>query len=734
MKFTGRVLLFLFFSWIALSDLKAGEIPSKDAYKFHVRKTEKAIRLDGRLEEEAWKVADSIGRFYQNFPFDTSYALANTSVWITYDETYLYIGAVCYDDNPGNYIIQSLKRDFLYSSSDAFAIYIDPFMDGTNGFCFAVNPYGVQQEGLLSYGGSFGPNNDWDNQWFSKVSREAYGWVAEIAIPFRTLRYNRDLKEWGINFSRNDLKRNESSSWCPVPRNFKVGTLAFNGKMIWEDDLPRARNRTAIIPFATWQASRDYTRPGGVTQVPGIGTDAKIAVTSSLNLDLTVNPDFSQVEVDRQVTNLSRFSIFFPERRQFFIENSDLFSNFGFRNIRPFFSRKIGIIQNFNSLPEPVRILGGGRLSGRLDENWRMGAMSMQTEGRGDLGLQSQNYSVLALQRQMFTRSNISAILVNRQGFEGNRLNPSDFNRVLGVDYNLATADNRLRGKIFYHHLFTPGQQKNNSNAQAVWLNYSSRRLMLEYNHEYIGENYNPEVGFVLRSGVIRTENIASYKWFPAKGKINNHGPAFYMDLYTDKKFVYTDGYYNYSYQFKFNNSAIFSVNWNEIFTWLLYPFDPSGLNRNPLPEGKYYYRNVELTGNTDVRKKLTFSGTAGYGSYFNGTRQNTVVNAAYRLQPYAIVGLSMNQNLIEMPAPFTDAQLWLVGPRVELSLSKSLFFTTFVQYNTQLDNLNINSRLQWRFRPMSDLFIVVTDNYLPYGMTVRNRAIVIKINYWFFV
>jgi hypothetical protein len=734
MNWIGRFCVLLGVLGLYFPVLQAGETPPQESYRFQIRKTEKAIRLDGKLEEEAWQNADSISRFYQNFPFDSSYALANTTVWMTYDETNLYVAAICYDSVPGKYVIQSLKRDFTYASSDAFAIYIDPFLDGTNGFCFSVNPYGVQQEGLLSYGGAFGPNNDWDNQWFSKVSREPYGWVVEIAIPFRTLRYNRDLKEWGINFSRNDLKRNESSSWCPIPRNFKVGALAFNGKMVWADEIPRAKNRTAIIPFVTWQASKDYTQPGGGKPIPGLGTDAKIAVTSSLNLDLTINPDFSQVEVDRQVTNLSRFSIFFPERRQFFIENSDLFSNFGFRNIRPFFSRKIGIIQNFNALPEPVRILGGARLSGRLDENWRMGVMTMQTEGRGDLGLQGQNYSVMALQRQVFTRSNISAILVNRQGFEGNRLNTSDFNRVLGLDYNLATSDNRLRGKIFYHHLFTPGQKLNNSNAQAVWLNYSSRRLMVEYNHEYIGENYKPEVGFVLRSGVFRSENFASYKWFPSKGKINNHGPSVFTDIYTDKNLRYTDGLYNFIYQFKLNNSASFSVGWNEVFTWLLQPFDPSGLNKNLLPEGKYYYRNLEFTGNSDVRKRLNFSGTAGYGSYFIGYRQNSVLNVNYRLQPYAILGVAMNQNFIEMPEPFTDAQLWLVGPRVELSLSKSLFFTTFVQYNTQLNNLNINSRFQWRFRPISDLFIVVTDNYLPYGMAVRNRAIVIKLNYWFFI
>jgi hypothetical protein len=707
--------------------------PAREQYRLVIRKASDDMQLDGRLDEAAWQTADIAGGFFQVFPFDSSYALSRTIVKVTYDEQFLYFGAICLDDLPGAYVIQSLKRDFNYAVSDAFAVYIDPFMDGTNGFCFSVNPFGVQREGSIAFGGAMGVNNDWDNQWFSKVSRTDSGWVAEIAIPFRTLRYNRDLESWGINFSRNDLKRNENSAWCPVPRNFNVATLAFTGRMVWSEPPPRARRNTAVIPYTTLMATRDYTRPGGTVIKPGIGGDMKVAVTSSLNLDVTLNPDFSQVEVDRQVTNLSRFSIFFPERRQFFIENSDLFANFGFRNIRPFFSRRIGIYQN-GGLPEQIPILAGARLSGRLDENWRIGAMSMQTGNRYEINAYSQNYSVLAVQRQLFARSNISAILVNRQGFPGNQLNTSDFNRVAGIDYNLATADNKLRGKIFYHHLFTPGRQKNNSNAQAVWLNYSTPRFSAEYNHEYIGENYNPEVGFVPRTGVFRFEEYAEYKWFPAKGKLNNYAMGFYMDVYTNKKLTYTDGLYSYYHKFTFQNSALLTAAWNEAYTYLFFPFDPSGLNQTPLPIGGYAYRGFEISGNSNVRKKLNYSGSAGYGSYFSGTRNYVNGEVTMRMQPYAILALSANRNDIQMPDAYTDAVIWLVGPRVELSLSKALFFTTFFQYNTQIDNININTRLQWRFRPMSDLFVVFTDNYYPHTLLPKTRALVIKLNYWFFV
>lgn len=732
MSFSKLIPCILSVFFLVLAEAAQGQ-KQMEPLLLNIRKSTEKIQLDGYLSEEAWMQAETAGDFFQNFPFDSSYSLSRTQVKITYDHQFLYIGAVCLDSLPGNYVIQSLKRDFGSQGTDAFAVYIDPFMDGTNGFCFSVNPLGVQREGLIAYGGMLGVNNDWDNQWFSKVILTPTGWVAEIAIPFRTLRYNREIKEWGINFSRNDLKRNERSSWCPVPRNFDVATLAFMGRLVWNDPPPRAHNGTALIPYLTWGANKDFTQGTPLQQKPGIGADAKVAVSSSLNLDLTLNPDFSQVEVDRQVTNLSRFSIFFPERRQFFMENSDIFANFGFRNIRPFFSRRIGIHES-QGLPEQIPILGGARLSGRIDENWRMGVMSMQTGAKTNLNLESQNYFVAALQRQVFTRSNISAILVNRQGFEGNKLNTSDFNRMAGIDYNVASANNKLRGKIFYHHLFTPGTQKNNSNAQAVWLNYSTPKLVLEYNHEYIGENYTPDVGFVPRSGVYRTENIAEYRWYPQSKILNRHGPGFYMDVYTDKNFRYTDGLYNFSYSFMFHNSAEIILNANEIYTRLLFPFDPSGLQKTPVPAGEYSYRNTEISLASNKRRRLTCTANAGYGQYFTGYRFNTQFTANIRLQPYANLGLSLNRNDIRMPAPYTDAELWLVSPMMELSLNKSVFFTTFFQYNTQLNNININSRFQWRFRPMSDVFIVFTDNYFSGTIAPRNRAVVLKINYWFFI
>jgi len=330
----------------------------KETPTLKIRKATAPIIIDGIIDEPDWKSADVAEDFFQNFPYDSSFAITKTQVKVTYDDQNIYVAAICYDDLPGDYVVQSLKRDFSYPISDAFAVYIDPFNDKLNGFSFAVNPLGAQREGLLQGGGFFGVTTSWDNKWYSKVKRKADRWIVEMAIPFKTIRYQENNITWGINFSRNDLKRNENSSWSPVPRNFNIGSTAFTGTLIFESPPKKPGTNISIIPYAIASTDQDFSSEGDVNQSGNSGFDAKIAVSPSLNLDITLNPDFSQVEVDRQIVNLTRFSLFFPEKRQFFVENSDLFSKFGFRQIRPFFSRNIGLNQG-----RIMPILAGARLS-----------------------------------------------------------------------------------------------------------------------------------------------------------------------------------------------------------------------------------------------------------------------------------------------------------------------------------------------------------------------------------
>lgn len=703
-----------------------------------IQKTSEEIEIDGVLKEAVWAKCAIATDFVQSFPSDTSFALTKTEVKVTYDDEYLYIAAICYDELEGDYVIQSLKRDFSYPISDAFAVFIDPFNDKTNGFSFAVNPLGVQREGLLQNGGGFGVTTIWDNKWFSAVKIEDKKWVVEMKIPFKTLRFKEGIETWGINFSRNDLKRNENSAWSPVPRNFNIANLAFSGEMKWDTPPKKTSTNISIIPYAIGTVAEDRENNAPTTVTGNAGFDAKIAVTSSLNLDLTVNPDYSQVEVDRQVTNLSRFSLFFPEKRQFFIENSDLFERFGFRQIRPFFSRRIGI-KNGQQVP----IIAGARLSGKVNKNWRIGLMNMQTKEVKELNEVGQNYTVAAVQRQVFERSNISAIFVNRQGMDGSSFSSTNYNRVAGLDFNLASSDSKWQGKAFAHKSFTNNIVEDDF-THGTWLNYNTEKWNIMWNHEYVGQNYIADVGFVPRvshynpdldsierRSYWRFEPAIYYKFYPKSDKINNHGPGIYWSEYLNGTYETTDRIAQLNYQVKFESSATSSLKFNHNRITLLYDTDVTFSGNTPIPKGVYEFSNARFDYSSNRRKKLNFSFFTDYGGYFNGQKLTLNTDVSYRVQPWAIFSLSFQENEIIMPEGYESTSLFLLGPKLEFSFTKSLFFTTFFQYNTQAKNVNINSRFQWRFKPMSDLFIVYTDNYVSTDFTPKNKTLVIKFIYW---
>lgn len=701
-----------------------------------IKKANSTIEIDGELSEEDWKNAQIVSDFLQNFPADTSAAVTRTEAMMTFDDDNIYIAAICYDDNPEkSFTIQSLKRDFSYPVSDAFAVYFDPFNDKTNGFSFAVNPYGVQREGLLQNGGDWGVTTAWDNKWFSEVKQYKDRWVVEMKIPFKSIRYNSNQKEWGINFSRNNLKINENSSWSRVPRNYNIASLGFAGVMRWDEQPHEAGPNVSLIPYGIAGGGLDYENDTITTSL-NAGLDAKIAVTSSLNLDLTINPDFSQVEVDVQVTNLSRFSLFFPERRQFFAENSDLFSQFGFSKIRPFFSRRIGLNGGTK-----VPILGGARLSGKLNKNWRIGVMNMQTEGVAELNLKPQNYFVGVFQRKVGVRSYIGGIIVNRQAFNDFSVDYGDYNRVMGLDYNLVSKSNKVLGKAFFHHSFSPTQ---NDYTHASWLMYNAEKLTAHWNHEYVGKDYRADVGFVPRitqynsetgeyvySSYWRLEPSANYRFYPKAKNIVFFQPGIYWSNYYDTNWNSTERLNYLDFKISFTDKSEFKIVASQNEVLLPFNTDVTFSGNMLLDSGRYTFNFIDASYFSSTFKRFKYSVSANYGEYYIGDKVTASASLSYRTQPWGTFSLTARYDNINMPEGFNDVSLWLVGPRFDLSFTKKLFLTTFVQYNTQIENVNINARLQYRFKPMSDLYVVYTDNYNSNIMGVKNRALVVKFIYW---
>ncbi len=699
-----------------------------DAYRLGITRAESEVRLDGIPDEQAWQKAKPIGDFSGHFPIDSLPAKVKTEVRALYDDKAIYLFITCYDNNAHDYYTASLRRDYSGNESDGITFVIDPIGARNSAFVFGVTPVGAQREGLMGGTSAFWGQIDWswDNKWFAATKVGTDRWTAEIAIPYSTLRFAPNVKEWRINFWRHSWKNNESSTWTRFPVNFGESSLAQPGVLEWDVPPGSTGLNLSVIPYLAGTMTKNYRNETPTQFTGGVGGDLKYAVTSSLNLDVTVNPDFSNADVDRQITNLERFSIFFPERRQFFIENSDLFSQFGFSRIRPFFSRQIGL-KNGRALTIPF----GVRLSGNVDEDWRVGLMNMTTSSNTELNASTQNYTVAALQRRVFKQSNIGAIFVNRQGRDFGGVAGNDYNRTLGADFNFFSDNNLWRGKLFYHQLFTPNNQPGQF-ATAGWLGYNTQNLNLNWNHEYIGQNYNPEVGFVPRNDVIRIQPEGGYRWWTNGETVVSHGFTISEDAYLTRNFELLDMNTYANYEIGFTNTSAVWIWGGRSFTRLYFPFDVTGLGQTPLPIGNYEFWRYGFGYGSDRRKVVYFNVNTDLGSYFVG--HNTVLSASIgaRIQPLGTIDVSVEHTSIAMPAPYNSADFTLVQAGINFTPATNLFFTTFFQYNGQAQNVNLNSRLQWRFAPMSDLFLVYTDNYNSNLFGIKNRGVVMKLVYWF--
>ncbi len=722
---------------LLVSKVYAQSLTQENAFAF---KLQEPITLDGILDEPIW--IDSKGwngNFRQYFPSDTSKSHVSTRVKVAFDESNLYIAAVMENNGPRNYVSTSLRRDFRGEQNDAIVFVLDTFNDKTNAFQFGVNPYGVQREGLVSNGGTRSEDLSlaWDNKWFSESKIFENHWQVEVIIPLSTIRFNEGTQNWNVNFYRIDSHYGERSTWSPIPRNIPIISTAFLRKLIFEEPLmKKGSSNISVIPYVAGRTSRNFLEGTQENLTPAIGGDAKIGIGPALNLDLTFNPDFSQVEVDQQVTNLDRFEIFFPERRQFFLENADLFESFGQMRSRPFFSRRIGVdIDSATGQNVQSKIIYGARISGKLNENLRIGAMNMQTATDESAGIVGKNFTVLALQKKVFTRSNIGLIYVNKESLaldEFRQLfDPTAYNRLLGVDYNLNSANGKWTGKVFYHRTFESVEVDKPYSFNAYLL-FTDIHWNWSLSIQDVGKSFNPQVGFVPRVDFKRINPDLAYLFYPQSKLINRHGPKLEFEGYWNETLGTTDRDINLGYIVRFNSLAELEVTQRNRYVYLFGNFDPTRTGGEPLAAGTdYTFRNFLVDYRSNPRNMFNLQLLGEFGQYFTGNIQRVTTQTGIRLGYLANISMNFNYARIRMPKPQNDADLILVGPRIDLTFTKNLFWTTFIQYNNQIDNLNINTRLQWRYAPVSDFFLVYTDNYFPGDFMPKQRSLVFKLNYW---
>ncbi|MFT5890685.1 MAG: hypothetical protein ACI9Y7_000778 [Dokdonia sp.] len=698
------------------------------------------INVDGKLDESVWQQAAPAKDFWEYFPTDTIQAKNQTEITFLYDDKKLYVGIKVYTIG-NDFVVPSLRRDFRAGGSDNVTLMFDTFNDGTNAFLFGSNPEGVLREALVSGGGTEirGFTTSWDTKWVGETIQYDDYYVCEWAIPFSAFKFREGETKWRFNSYQFDTQGNERNTWINIPQNQFIFNLAYMGDMIFEKPLGNSKSPISIIPYINTLAGKDFTTDDETFDI-GIGGDAKFTIGNSLNLDATINPDFSNVEVDRQVTNLTRFEVNLPERRQFFIENSDLFADFGnSRDANPFFSRRIGIATNADDETIQNDIIAGARLSGKLSNDLRIGILNIQTATDAPNEIGSNNNSVIAVQHKLFSRSNISFLFVNRQNTsdEGFITPDEEYNRVVGVDYNLANEDNSWNGKMYFHKSFTP-EIEGDDYSTGARLQYNSRNWRVRGSGVFIGDNFQSDLGFIRRTDILKIDPQVEYLLFPKKGKINRHIFSF-TPIITWRP---TLDYFNSDYTFQtrwnaeFKNNSQLSATVSNNYVFLFDAFDPTRSDGTPLAANtEYRYTNVELRYQSDRRKAFSYTIQPSGGQFFNGEIVSLRGDINYRIQPYFNLAIQTRFDHIALPTPFATENLWLIGPRVDVTFNRSVFWATFIQYSSQQDNFSINSRLQWRFAPLSDLFLVYNDNYFTDTVFApRVRSLNLKVTYWLYL
>ncbi len=470
-----------------------------------------------------------------------------------------------------------------------------------------------------------------------------------------------------------------------------------------------------------------------------------------------MNPDFSQVEVDQQVINLTRFEFLYPERRTFFLENSDLMAQAGFPPARTFFSRRIGLVKGNDGLYVRVPIQYGARLSGSINPKWRMNVMNMQTGEKLSMGLPAQNYSVATIQRNFWKQSNFALTYADKESigvgaadsmkyfnesiFLKSQTDPNrivnKYNRVLTADLELLSIDNKWSLSGYASKVFDP-LKSDKTGSGGLFGSYNARKFNLGMGSYLIDKNYNAEMGYVpsygVYPGMISFPVTAVYRIFPIDRKVAMMGPSLNVQNTYLPTGTLTDRAYTAAYEWRLLNTTQIKVSYNYVYQRMTNTFSPVDAEKyTNFKAGEVYdWSNLMITLQSNVRKLVNTTFQSSYGGFYNGTNLNFTGQLNYRYQPYGNISMRVDYNDVRLKEGYGKEKLFLVGPRLDLTFTQKLFLTTYVQYNNLLDNVNLNARFQWRYRPASDFFIVYTENYLPSTFGSKNRALVFKFTYWF--
>jgi hypothetical protein len=715
------------------------ETPGDDAMGRPVavaREVEAPPVVDGNvLDDPVWAVADPVGAFYQTRPDEGHPSSQVTEIRIVYTEDTLYLGVVCYDDDPDAIIVTEGRRDSPLSDTDAFEIILDTYLDRQNGFLFATNPAGIEYDahvtnqgegaGVQRWGNSPGRsgagfNLNWDGSWEVQTRVTEIGWSAEFAIPFRTLRYpQKDVQIWGLNFKRSIRRRNETTYWASLPRQYDLFRLSLAGTLTGME-IPNQRN-LKVTPYVLGEV-RERASQQNMQWLGDLGADLKYSLTPSLTLDLTYNTDFAQVEADVQQINLDRFNLFFPEKRPFFLENAGLFAVGSPQEVELFFSRRIGIGPEGQQIP----VLGGARITGKV-AGTDVGVLNMQTQEVADI-TRANNYTVARVRRELPNRSYLGAMFTNRQG-SGDLALDEDHNRSIVVDGRWGIGESgQLAG--FAARTFTPDLDRS-EHAFKFGGTLNTQAWRVDSSYMQVGEGFNPEMGFLRRQN-FRKMNVSIFNFYRPQdlmGLLEIRPHASYQSFWNFDGLQET-GRLHAGSHWEWRNGWGAETGMNLTKEAVLTPFEifPGVV----VPAGNYHDAEARWIINSDMAAWLSLRLTLTHGGFFGGHRVGTVTQLKFRLRETFSADLNWQWNDIDLVGG--DFVTNLAQLRFNYSFTPKIFLQSLIQFNDLDDLWSTNLRFGWLQAANAGLFLVYNDSrgIQARSDTISDRSLLLKFSWLF--
>ena len=704
--------------------------PADTGYQVTAVYATEVPRIDGHIDEAIWNQAQLIDGFTQSKPDEGMPATQRTEVRVLFDDTAIYIAAMMYDDNPAAMVATVLRRDESHNDNDAFAVTFDTYHDHRNGYFFETNALGAKFDAqIIGEGGTsrIGQgqtfNRDWDVVWDAAGQRLEKGWSVEITIPFWVLRFDHDsMGVWGVNFRRAIRRNSEEAYWAPLPQQFDLTRLSLSGVLLGLERVARPKN-FQMKPYARGDVGQFPAGPDGDpfathTTDPGgdAGLDIKWSVTPNMTLDGTLNTDFAQVEADDVQINLTRFPLFFPEKREFFLENAGLFQfgsgRRGTDRVVGFHSRRIGIFAG-----DQVRLLGGARLSGKAG-GWNIGALNMQTAKDDALALPSENQTVVRVRRELGSRSSVGALFTNRQA------GGSQYNRQLGFDGRWAINDQgTFDGWLM--KTWTPGLEGRSDWAGAANAQWATSTWNVTAGALQVGDIFNPELGFVSRTDIRAYDSTLMWTpFYPQAKHVRNMSPHVSFNYNTDLENRLLTRRWHFDWDVFLKRGDKISVAHNRIFEQLDEPFEiVQGVVIVP---GAYKFEETEIELRSDKSRTVWAEIVFKLGSFWDGDKKELQAAAGFRVGARLDTSLRFTRNDVELSGGEFVADIWRL--RMAYDFSTHFFLSGLLQYDNLSDQLQTNLRLNYIHAAESDIFLVYNERRLREDPSLIDRSIILKV------